>query len=199
MLLKKISLAALVLGGGVLMTACGGGDGDGADYPTRVTGSTSAEINGTTGPTVMAGVLPTANSSATFTFDKVADLGTTSTTTVKLSGSAAAPDFTISSAEGSVDGTMTYGSCFFNFKPGTSKYVAPHKLAGNPAPIPVPCSFFIDTKNQVPGTFNLGVILSLGNIMSKPLSLPVTITQTGSVLVNGKSFGQTTVVTGAGS
>jgi hypothetical protein len=89
------------------LAACFGG----GDAPVRkiATENLTVAIDKTTGPSLVASAL-----GHTYRFSKgIPDLGINVATTLTLSGSAAAPTFTITSAQGTLTGTMTYGSCNF--------------------------------------------------------------------------------------
>lgn len=197
MRLNKISLAALVLGSSVLLAACGGGN----DSPLRPisivqTATTIGITAGGSGPTVVSAVL-----NKTFIFQNgVPVFGTTVPTTLTLSGSAAAPTFSISSGTDTATGVMSYGACIFTIT--TSTYPASSPLGMGKVTEVNPCSLLIDTAgstaNGTATTTNVSLVL--GTTKSNPVSLPVSISSTGVVSVGGVTVGTATVVvtTGAG-
>lgn len=195
---NKASLVCLVIGASALLAACGGGD----SAPVAVVASTStlAVITPSTGAAVVSSVL---DKSFGFT-SGVPSLGTISATTLKLSGTGAAPSFAISSAEGTASGVMTYGSCIFTVAQST--YAAGHPLAQGSKVTVTPCTLSVGTAggkgDSVP--YSANVTLILGGVNSTPVSVTVTISSTGVVTVNNVIVGSVTVVaatgaTGAGS
>lgn len=192
----KISLVCLVLSGSALLVACGGGS-DSAPATLVATTSTAAAIDPTTGPVVVSSVLD-----KTFGFTAgVPAFGTTSATSLKLSGAGAAPLFAISSAEGTASGAMTYGSCILTMTQST--YAAGHPLALGSKVTVTPCTLSVDTAggkgNGVP--YQASVALVLGTVNSTPVSVTVSINSAGVVTVNNVTVGSVKVVaaTGAGS
>ncbi len=200
MLLNKISLAALVLGGAMLLTACGGGN----DSPLRpvsvVTTPTTAAFTASTGAAVMGGVLAASAEPISFSFASgVPAFGTTGPTTMAVSGSGAAPSFGISSAEGSASGGMTFASCHFLIT--TSTYLPTHPLAQGKTVVVDPCSISIDTAGKTAdgSAAPTGVNFVLGTTISKPVLLPVSISSTGTVTVGGVPVATATVATSTGA
>lgn len=196
---NKISLACLVLSGSALLAACGGG---GSSTPVAVvaTTSTAATINPTTGAAVVNSVLE-----KTFGFTTgVIAFGTTSVTSLKLSGTGATPSFAISSLEGAASGAMTYGSCIFTVTQST--YPIGHALATGSQVTVTPCTLSVATAggkgDSVP--YQASVTLVLGTANSTPVPVTVSINSTGVVTVNNVTVGSVSVVaatgaTGAGS
>lgn len=195
---NKVPLACLVLSASALLTACGGGSDSAPVPPAQVaTASTVAAINPTTGAAVVSSVLD-----KTFDFSTgVPSFGTTSATSLKLSGTGAAPSFAIDSVEGKASGAMTYGSCIF--KVTESTFAAGHPLAlGNSFTV-APCTLSVGTAGVTAdaSAFPTTVTLVLGTINSNPVSVTVSISLAGVVTVNSFTVGSTTLVaaTGAGS
>jgi hypothetical protein len=201
MRLNKISLAAFVLGGSVLLAACGGGNDSPLRPVSTVTTPTTANFTASTGAAVMGGVLAASAEPKSFSFASgVPAFGTTGPTTMAVSGTGAAPTFGISSAEGSASGGMTFASCHFLIT--TSTYPSTHALGQGKTVVVDPCSISIDTAGKTAdgGTASTGVSFVLGTTTSAPVSLPVAISSTGVVSVGGVTVGTATVVvtTGAG-
>lgn len=203
MRLNKISLAALALGGSMLLAACGGGGNDSPLRPTAtVTTPTAANFTASTGATVIGGVLAASAEPTSFSFASgVPAFGTTGPTSMTVSGTGAAPKFGISSAEGSANGGLTFASCHFLMT--TSTYPSTHPLAQGKTVVVNPCSISIDTAGKTAGggTASTGVSFVLGGTTSAPVLLPVSISSTGEVSVGGVSVATATVVvtTGAGN
>jgi len=213
MRLNKISLAALALGGCMLLSACGGGN----DSPLRPT----SVANGDVSATITKDALPKSQAAVQSIVGQIFDfpsgipsLGIPSgDAKVKLLGSGVAPTFEIESGGFKASGPMSYGSCIFTVD-SSSTFVAPHLLAYVPPTVPPaaidpnrhivsPCSVTVDTSgkvadgSQIPTqvSFNLAGAISFVtvNVSIDPVTHIVT--------VNGSDFGTATVVvtTGAGN
>jgi hypothetical protein len=198
MRLNKISLAALALGGSMLLSACGGGNDSPLRPTSTVTTPTTVGINGAgNGPTVVSSVL-----NQNFSFDVgVSVLGTTAPTTLTLSGSATAPSFSLTSGADTATGVMTYGSCIFTIVASTFPAGSPLAL-GNKTEVN-PCTLSVATAGSTAnGTATpTNVSFVLGATASNPVPLSVSISPTGVVTVGGVVVGSATVVvtTGAGN
>lgn len=193
---NKISLAAMLLGGSMLLAACGGGDN--APLAPFATTNTTAAINPTTGPATVQAVLGT-----NFAFTSgVSSLGTTSATSLTLSNTSAAPSFTLSSDSYTAAGKMTYGSCIFTIVSSTYPAAFTHLQVGQTTTIS-PCNVAVDTAGlKADGLAkSTNVTLVLGATTSTPVTLTVSISSTGVVTVNDSPYGSVTVVmaTGAGN
>ena len=197
MRLNKISLAALALGGSMLLSACGGGN----DSPLRPISTANADLTvAVTQSTVQAAL----GKSVTFT-SGISGLGTTTPTTLTLSGSdLAKPDLSIKSGTFEAKGKMTYGSCIFTITESTFVPSAtfPKLQVGQTTEI-TPCDMKLATSgstgngssSEIPMTF------LLGSDISGSVPLIGTISSTGTVSVNGVVVGTVAVVvtTGAGN
>lgn len=198
---NKFSLACLVLSGSALLVACGGSSSSGSLPPAPIASTnTSAVINPQTGAAVVSSVLD-----KSFEFSSgVPSFGTTTATSLKLTGTGAAPSFAITSPEGTASGAMTYGSCIFTVS--QSSFNASHPLAQGKTVTVSPCSLTVGTaglKGDGIAT-PTSVTFLLGTVNSRPVSVSVTISASGVVTVNGFTIGSVTVVaatgaTGAGS
>ena len=180
MRLNKISLA-LVLAGSALLAACGGG---GDSTPVR-SGTAAADLTAS----VTASTAP-ALLDKSFSFQNgVADLGTTSATTLALSGSAAAPDFSLTDGTNKASGVMTYGSCIFTIK--QSNFPANFtKLQVGVVTEVKPCDVVVATAGMPTASSSLSTIkLLLGSSFSLPLGVTVTISDSGLVTISGTLFG----------
>lgn len=194
MRLNKIVLAALVLGGSALLSACGGGDGDSLPPPKVATADTSATINPSTGAAVVQSVLD-----KSFTFGAgVTNFGTTAATTLKLTGTGAAPQFAISSTEGTASGAMSFGSCIFTV---SSSSFGTGPLAQGQTVTVSPCELSIATAGKPADgkEFTTNVVMVLGTQKSSPVSITVTISPSGTVTVNNSVVGTVTLVGATGA
>jgi len=192
---NKISLAVMLMSGSMLLVACGGGDSAPAPGALVATTNTSAVIDQTTGAAVVQGVLD-----KNFGFaNGVPSFGTTSATSLSLSGSGAAPSFNISSTEGTATGAMAYGSCIF--KIATSNFPLLSPLALGKEVTVSPCTLSIGTAGVSAngGSSTSTVTLQLGTINSMPVSVPVSISSTGAVTVNGSAVGSVILVPATGA
>lgn len=193
MRLNKISLAALVLGGSALLAACGGG-GDSVAPQQVVKESTTVAINPTSGAAAATAILD-----KEFKFDAIPALGTSVETKLKLTGTGAAPKFDISSGGYTAEGDMSFGSCIFTVTRTT--FIPPHFLATLPRITVSDCGLFLPIggfmANSVASNVNLQWVL--GAARSYPVSLPVFISPSGGITLNGSSVGNTSLVTATGA
>ena len=197
---NKFSLACLVLSGSALLAACGGGSSGSLPPAPIASTNTSAAINPQTGAAVVSSVLD-----KSFGFSSgVPSFGTTSATSLKLSGTGATPSFAITSPEGTASGAMTYGSCIFTVS--QSSFAASHPLAQGKTVTVSPCSLTVGTAglkgDGIASPANVTFVL--GTVNSAPVSVSVTISASGVVSLGGFTVGTVTVVaatgaTGAGS
>ena len=193
---NKTSLACVVLSGSALLSACGGGS-DSVPPPAApiVSSNFAAAITPKTGAAVVSGVLD-----KSFGFSSgVPSFGTTSATSLKLSGTGGAPSFAISSAEGSAAGAMTYGSCIFTV--GQSSYPATSPLASGEKVTVSPCSLTVATAGlKGDGLANsASVTFLLGTANSSPVPVSVSINAAGVVTVGGFTAGSVPVVAATGT
>lgn len=204
MRLNKISLAAFVLGGSMLLSACGGGNDSPLRPVTTATATTTAQISKDLLSSSQAAVESVLGQN--FSFPNGV-LGETEATTLTLTGDKAAPDFslTVAGQATPVTGKMGYGSCIFTIL--TSPFAVPHAFAVTAPPAVPPitisaCSLSVDTAGKTAdGSSTPGTVTFTLNGISSSVTLPVSISSTGVVTVNGFGFGTATVVatTGAGS
>ena len=180
MRLNKISLA-LVLAGSALLAACGGG---GDSTPVR-SGTAAADLTAS----VTASTAP-ALLDKRFSFQNgVVELGTTTDTTLLLSGSTAAPDFSLTAGANTASGVMTYGSCIFTVKQSNfpAKFT---KLQVGAVTEIKPCDVVVATAGKPAGSSSLSTIkLVLGTSFSLPFGVTVTISDSGLVTISGTPFG----------
>lgn len=197
MRLNKISLAALALGGSVLLSACGGGGNDSPLRPVS-TVTTPSITTAVTADTVKAIV------GSAFTFASGVDaLGTTASTTVTLSGTdPLKPLFTLNSGGFEARGEITYGSCWFEIKSSNFLPAATFPLlqVGQKKEV-TPCDVKVPTSGLTTGGSSpSSMTFVLGGKESNSSPITVTISSTGVVTVNGVTLGTATytVTTGAG-
>lgn len=176
------------------LAACGG-----SDSPATVTvasADTTAAISATD-PTTSTAVV-TAVLDKTFSFPAVTALGTSAATTLTLSGSGSAPDFSIGSEGKTATGTMSFGSCIFTIT--QSDFVAPHKLAvGEVVPVN-PCALNVQTAGDTAtGTAtDTPANFVLGATKSADVTVSVVVSTTGTVTVAGQTVGTVPVTTTTG-
>lgn len=193
---NKISLAAMVSVSGMLLAACGGGDSALTPVPLVATTNTAAAINPTTGAAVVQGVL-----GKDFTFaNGVPSFGTTSATSLILSGSGATPSFNITSGVSTASGAMAYGSCIFTVATSTFPSGTPLLALGSKVTVS-PCTLSVATAGmKADGTSaTANVFLVLGTTISSPVSVTVSVSSTGVVTVNGSTVGSATLVPATGA
>lgn len=181
----KINLKmAFVVAAAALLTACGSSD---EPAPTFIVASdTTLPANGT---------IVQAISGTAFTFPSgVPGLGTTGTTTVAMSGSAATPTFTISSAgQGTATGNLTFGSCIFAVT--SSTFPAGHALALGQTVTVNPCNMNVGTAGAVANGVgqSRSIALILGAASSANNSVTVGVNAGGQLTLNGNSVGTVTL------
>lgn len=202
MRLNKISLAAFVLGGSVLLAACGGGN-DSPLQPKKIApGVTTAEIKKELLPESQAAVNSVLGQAFTFPGGV---LGTTGSTTLTLKGDKTKPDFTLDvpGQAQPVEGFMSYGSCIFTItsSPFTS---GPLVKTAPPAIPPITisaCTLTVGTAGHMADGSSIPTSVTFtldGN--SSSVTLPVIIDQNGNVTVNNLPFGiAATVATTGGA
>jgi hypothetical protein len=177
--IQKLKLLALI-GATAALVACGGG---GSSAPAQA-------INGN-----VVGNVSAANFAAltgtTFTYPNgLPDLGTTTSTTVTLGGTAAAPTATITSGGTSVVANVVFGSCSFTFtSPGFGR------IAGFSFTYNI-CSYTFNT-NGLFESFTptqIPALLTLNAFRSNLVNINTVIQPGGALTVNGNSVGGSTVV-----
>ena len=185
---NKISLAAMLISGSMLLVACGGDSS--APSKTIASADTTAAVTATTAQAMV---------NKSFSFESgVSDLGTTSATTIALSGSSAKPDFSVSSGGFNAKGEMTYGSCIFKIT--QTDYPATFtKLQVGATTEVKPCNLKLATAGLTTGSSNSFVKWILGNASSISLGVTVTISESGVVTVSGTPFGTITLVIATGA
>lgn len=185
---NKTSLVASLFSCSVLLAACGGDSS--APSKTVASADTTAAVTASTAQAMV---------NKSFSFDTgVSDLGTTSATTIALSGSSANPDFSLSSGGFNAKGGMTYGSCIFKIT--QSNYPATFtKLQVGATTVVKPCDLKLATAGLTTGSSNSFVKWILGNASSISLGVTVTISESGVVTVSGTPFGTITLVIATGA
>ena len=180
----------LVLATALVLSACGGGGGG----PAPVQIATTNVNQPVTAQTI------TSITDKTFTFGSgIPALGTTGTTTLTVTpaGTSTTPKFSLSSvADGTVSGTVAFGSCIFKIDASTSKN--PKLAVGQTIEIN-DCTLQAATASKPVGaSFSSELTLTLNGTSSK-IPVTVVVNTDGSVTVDGKGLGTVTVtfVTGA--
>ncbi|MDB5957093.1 hypothetical protein [Ramlibacter sp.] len=185
--MNKLALSLTLLASVASLVACGGGGG-GTPTPLVAASNVTANVNAST-------VNAVAGQSFSFA-SGVPSLGTTSATTVALNS---ASTFTVSSAQGTANGKLTFGSCIFTVT--TSTYPAGSKLAAGQVIEVTPCSITAQTGglSVSAGATAVPVTFDVGNSVSAAQNFTVDILDNGTVVVNGASVAtvQTTAATGA--
>lgn len=173
----KFAVAAVSL---AILSACGGGD----DSPLQV--ATETPPVNVTGAVVES--LAGANTFST----GVTEFGTAGTPTTVTIGTGTAPTFSIAAGGSTAGGTMSFGSCIFTIT--SSTFPAGHPLSATTPPA-APRAVTVSTCQVDPktqglaaggATANAEVAFVLGAARSVPRLLPVSISPTGVVTVNGR-------------
>ena len=174
---KMLAIAGLISG----LAACGGG----SDAPAKVaTADTTFTIDAANAQTA-ATLLTTAAKSFSFA-SGVADLGTTTPTTVTFAGTAATPTFAVSSSAGTASGTLGFGSCVMTIT--SSTFTSGPMAPPLPKTITIsPCEVAVDTSGDAVGApvANETATLTFGTTVSQPANLigSVTINDAGQVII----------------
>jgi hypothetical protein len=189
----KIALASMVLGGSLLLSACGGGGG--VTAPAVASTDASISINPTSGAAVVNAAL---DKSYSFV-NGVSAFGTTAPTSLTLSGSGTTPTFEVGSGTTLATGQMTYGSCIFTV--ARSDFLNNLRLDVGSRVVVTPCTLSLDTSGKVAdgSTSAVNVTLILGNSESSPISVQVSISPGGQVTVNNSVVGTVTLTTATGA
>ncbi len=193
---SKLTLACLTISGGLLLSACGGGNSS----PVNVaTGNAVSSLNPTTGKTTAAAV-----TGKTFTYSTPVPLvgtkadGTAGTavavSSVKFGGTTDAPTFEIASDKGALTGDLSFGSCIFTIK--TPTQLAGEKITVNP------CSVTFATSGlKADGSSNTANgTLTLGSTASNATPFTMVISPTGTITIGSVVIAVTVpVAAGTGS
>jgi hypothetical protein len=189
---SRLNLAATVLALSFLAVGCGGGGG-GDDGPIAVSRTNLPPVSVTT-------TLAEAVASQPFAFaNGVPDFGTTSATTVTFAGTSAAPTFAIASGGSTASGALSIGSCIFTITSSTFPSTSPLRQG---ATITVnPCTLKVATLGAPAdgSTADRSVTLVLRNTDSTPRALPIRISASGEVTINGRTLGTVTLGTATGA
>lgn len=192
------------------LAACGGGD-----YVPPDAVAASSNVTAAANGAVLAALVPATGAApivATFANGFSGTVGTSTTpavltgpTTVAFTSTGDSPAFSITNGGLTATGTTTFGSCIFTVG-SNSPFPSTSPLASNKVLKVDPCNLTVSSNGAIANgaSFARDVILTLGLVQSTPLSLPVTVSSTGVVAVNGVTVGSVTVikttgVTGAGS
>ncbi len=172
---SNIKLVFSAVAAAALLAACGGG---GSSEPILVANSDAVIPTNATVAGALAGT--------SFAFPSgVPALGTTGTTTLAFSGTAAAPGFDVSSGGNSAGGTAAFGSCIFVVTRST--FVAGHPLALGQTVTVNPCNVNANTTGAVANgqATSRSVALVLGAAASANATVTVGVTAGGQLVMNG--------------
>jgi hypothetical protein len=179
---SNIKLAFSAVAAAALLAACGGGSSD----PILVV---SADANVPANATV-AGAL----AGTSFAFPSgVAALGTTGTTTLAFSGTAATPGFAVGSGGNTASGSAAFGSCIFAVT--SSNFPAGHALALGQTLTVNPCNVNIATAGATANGVaqQRTVRMELGAAFSAGQAITVGVTAQGNLTFNGTSVATVTL------
>lgn len=177
---------ALSISAAAVLVACGGGGDDikvaAANTTVTATAATAAAVV-----------------NQTFSLPAVPALGTTAATTLKIAGTATAQTVEIASGGQTATGPITYGSCIMSITAST--FPTTHPLGVGKTVTVNPCDIVVQTAGlQVSGTAaNAGVTINLGGIVSQSVTVPVSVSDTGAVVIGTTTVGNTTVTVRTGA
>jgi hypothetical protein len=196
MILKKITLACMILGGATLMTACGGG---GSSTPLAIsqapTVTSNVKSNDNAAVLGAVGTTPVTFANGFSGVDGSGNpVSISGATTVAFGSTGAGPVATISNGGFTASGPTTFGSCIFTFT--TSNYADSSPLGKGKQFRVDPCTLNVNTAGfaangnaiNTTGFFNFGVNNSAPFVVS-----PVTINANGTVFLGTTSVGTVTV------
>lgn len=161
-----------------LVAACGGGS------------STPILVASTDAVLPAAAPVVAAVAGVPFAFPSgVPALGTTGTTTIAFSGTAAATGFSVASGGNTATGATSFGSCIFAVTAST--FPAGHPLSQGQTVTVNPCSMNIGTAGAVANGVaqSRSVALVLGSANSAGATITVGVTAGGQLTLNGNSVG----------
>lgn len=176
---RKLSLLLTVAITTILL-ACGGDD----PTPLVATADTTVQANANTTGAVAGTPISFPNGVAAF--------GTTGATTLVFTDSTT-PGFTISSGGFTASGTTEFGSCIF--KVGASTFPAGSPLEAGQTVIVNPCTMTVKTKGKEANgaTQTSTLVVVLGTTTSAPITVTFSISASGQITVNSRSFGTVTL------
>ena len=172
---SNIKLVFSAVAAAALLAACGGG---GSSEPILVANADATIPANATVAGALAGT--------SFAFPSgVPALGTTGTTTLAFSGTAAAPGFDVSSGGNSAGGTAAFGSCIFVVTRST--FAAGHPLALGQTVTVNPCTVNANTTGAVANgqATSRSVALVLGAAASANSTVTVGVNAGGQIVLNG--------------
>ena len=176
----KYKLAAILC---AALAGCGGGSSD----PILVAPEVAVLPADATAVSALAGT--------SFGFPAgVPAFGTTDTTTLSLSGTAAAPGFGISSGGNTASGTMSFGSCVFVVS--NSTFPAGHPMAVGATVTVNPCNIQTNTQRAAANGVQISapVAMILGQATSTGSTVTVGVSASGQLLFNGNLAGRITLI-----
>ncbi len=197
--MKKQLLMVAALLSAFVLTACSS-SGGGGPATTVATTDTVLSVTAASGPTVARAI-----DDEVFTFSAVPALGTTATTTLSVNADGTAtPTFTITEAgAGNATGVLSFGAtpgtCIFTVTQST--FSASSALALGKAVTVDQCQVNVATAGTTADgtTQERSATLRLRNAVSLPLTVSVTVSPTGALVINGEPSGNTGVTTVSGA
>lgn len=175
--MKKLLSLIVAVASAAVLTACGGGGSPtvGAATDTRVA------IDASNGAATARSVV-----NQEFAFGAVPAFGTTGTTTLKFTNTAATPAFSIASGGSTATGVTEFGSCRFNVVEST--FSADSPLAAGKTVVIANCALVIATRGTAANGLSQqrSATFVLGGSTSNPITVTVSISEDGVVTVNGR-------------
>ncbi len=181
--MKRISVFGAVLAvAAATLVACGSGD----TVPVQVAASNFSVNAGASTTAPLTGLTLTAPTG-------IPALGTSAATTMAITGTAGAQVATISEGALRAVTRLTFGSCIFtvtesNF-PANSALGLGKTVTVNPCTVDVPTTGLVADA----GPSNRVITLNMGGRAISTPPIPVTVSNNGTVVVNGGSLGSITL------
>ena len=195
MILKKLSLACMVLGSGAFLAACGGGGDSSPVFAAAIPIVTSnlavsadAAIVSTVGTTVVN--FPTGFTGVDGSGNPVSVTGPT---TVAFNGGGASPNFTLTNGGSTATGATTFGSCIFTFS--ASSFPASHPFAQGKKFTVNPCTLNVRTSGLAAngGESDVSETFTFGTAVSDSFLKRIVINRDGTISLGGTVIGKVTV------
>jgi len=185
--IKWAAMAVTTAAAAAVLVACGGGS---SEPPPVATANANIPASAGTAAAV---------ANTTFSFGSVPALGTTGTTTFRIGGTTAAPTSTVVNNGMSSTSSLGFGSCILVI--ANSSFPSTHPMGAGKTVTINPCSIRIPVAGVAAnGAANsLDVSLDLGGTVSFPVPIPVVISATGQITVNGTNIGVVTTGTTTGA
>ncbi|HEY8358743.1 MAG TPA: hypothetical protein VIL30_14900 [Ramlibacter sp.] len=167
------------------LAACGGG---GSDPVAGAATDLTISIDETNGRTAARAVV-----NEDFVFAAVPAFGTTGTTTLTFTDTAATPAFSITSGGNTASGVTVFGSCEFNVTEST--FPAGSPLAEGETVVIEACALQVDTSGAPANGASQArtATLSLDGAPSQPIAVVIEVQPNGDVELNGEPVGEVPV------